>query len=375
MSDESKKGTPQAGDTKQDGRNDAKGGDKLSPAKKRRRFIIAGVVVLILAAIGGTYLFATRNETTTDDAYTDGRAVTVAAQVTGYVTVLAVNDNQFVHRGDLLVQIDQRPYIAAVDQAKANLLIAEAQSAAAKLGMEIARKNFPAQLDAAKGVAEQAKGQLFNAESEFKRQHHVASAATTQQAVDQSTAQLQQAQGRLLQAEAQVTEATPVQQNIGQTDQKAHQLDAQVLQAKANLEQAELNLGYTRIVAPQDGWVTRRNVEAGNYLQAGGQIMALVTPDIWITANFKETQLDRMRPGQHCDIEIDAYPGLHLRGHVNSVQLGSGSRFTAFPAENATGNFVKIVQRVPVKIVIDSGLDPHMPLGLGLSVEPTVYLQ
>ncbi len=136
-----------------------------------------------------------------------------------------------------------------------------------------------------------------------------------------------------------------------------------------------MNLSFTRITAPQDGWVTRRNVEQGNYLQPGGQIMALVTPDLWVTANFKETQLARMRAGQRVGIEVDAYPKLDLKGHVDSVQLGSGSKFSAFPAENATGNFVKIVQRVPVKIVIDSGLDPNQPLPLGLSVTPTVYFK
>ena len=127
-------------------------------------------------------------------------------------------------------------------------------------------------------------------------------------------------------------------------------------------------------MAPQDGWITKRNVEQGNYVQAGQSILSIVTPDIWVTANFKESQLDRMRPGQPVDIGIDAYPHLKLTGHVDSIQLGSGSRFTAFPAENATGNFVKIVQRVPVKIAIDHGLDPDLPLPLGVSAVPTVQL-
>ena len=146
-------------------------------------------------------------------------------------------------------------------------------------------------------------------------------------------------------------------------------------QAEAQLAQAELNLSYTELRAPQDGWVTRRNVNLGTYLQAGQEIFSLVTPEVWVTANFKETQLDRMRPGQPVRIDIDAYPNLPLRGHVDSLQMGSGSVFSLFPAENATGNFVHIVQRVPVKIVIDSGLDPSLPLPLGLSVAPTVELR
>ena len=127
--------------------------------------------------------------------------------------------------------------------------------------------------------------------------------------------------------------------------------------------------------APQDGWITKRNVEVGNYINVGQQIFSIVSPEVWVTANFKEGQLDYMRPGQKVRIKVDAYPSLDLRGHVDSIQLGSGSKFTAFPPENATGNFVKVVQRVPVKIVIDSGLDPNIPLPLGISVEPTVTVK
>ena len=176
-------------------------------------------------------------------------------------------------------------------------------------------------------------------------------------------------------AQAAVNQAQPVQDNIGQTDTQVSQIDAQIAQAQAQLTQAELNLSYTIITAPQDGWITKRNVEMGNYLQAGSSVFAIVTPEVWVTANFKESQLNRMRPGQKVNIAVDAYPNLKLEGHVDSIQLGSGSRFTAFPPENATGNFVKIVQRVPVKIIIDRGLDPAIPLPLGISVDPTVLLK
>ena len=170
-------------------------------------------------------------------------------------------------------------------------------------------------------------------------------------------------------------QAKLIPQNIAQAEAQVKQLEGQVQQVQAQLDQAEINLSFTRVTAPQDGWVTRRNVEMGNYLQSGTQIMSVVTPQVWVTANFKETQLNRMRPGQRVDISVDAYPGLKLKGHVDSIQLGSGSKFSAFPAENATGNFVKIVQRVPVKIDIDSGLDPNLPLPLGISVNPTIYFE
>jgi membrane fusion protein (multidrug efflux system) len=152
------------------------------------------------------------------------------------------------------------------------------------------------------------------------------------------------------------------------------QREAQVQQAQAQLDSANLNLSYTEVRAPSDGFITKRNVQLGSYLPVGATMFLIVTPNFWITANFKEGQLGRMRPGDAVDVRVDAYNGVLLHGHVDSIQYGSGSRFSAFPTENATGNYVKIVQRVPVKIVIDSGLDPNAPLPLGLSVSPVVRL-
>jgi membrane fusion protein, multidrug efflux system len=173
-------------------------------------------------------------------------------------------------------------------------------------------------------------------------------------------------------AEAHLRTAQLVPQNIAVAEAQVRQLEGQVQAARAQVDQAEINLGYTQLRAPQDARVTRRNVERGSYVQAGQSLLSLVSTEVWITANYKESQLAHMRPGQPVRISVDAYPQLDLSGHVDSVQMGSGSRFSAFPAENATGNFVKIVQRVPVKIRIDQGLDPNFPLPLGLSVEPTV---
>ena len=164
-------------------------------------------------------------------------------------------------------------------------------------------------------------------------------------------------------------------QRIGETEAQVGQSKGQIEQAQARLDQADLNLSWTVVEAPQDGWITKRNVEMGNYVAPGQQIFTIVSPEVWVTANFKENQLALMRPGQPARIQVDAYPSLNLRGHVDSIQLGSGSKFSAFPVENATGNFVKVVQRVPVKIVIDSGLDPNLPLPLGISVEPEVTVK
>jgi membrane fusion protein (multidrug efflux system) len=359
-------------------RDDAEGGDRHQDEKGRHRRwpLIALAVGVVIAAIGGTlWWYLTKDQESTDDAYTDGRAVMIAPHVAGYATTLAVTDNQFVHKGDLLVEIERRDLVAVRDQAIGRLAVAKAQLDSARVALEKQRTTAPAQLAQAQGQLQQVRGQLYQAEREFRRQHSIDRAATSEQSIDASTASLQSVQGQVQQAEAQVRQANLVPQDIAQAEAQVQQLEGQVKQEQANLDQAEINLDYTRIVAPQDGWVTKRNVEVGNYLQSGSQIMAIVTPEVWVTANFKETQLDRMRVNQKVRIRVDSYPGLRLEGHVDSLQFGSGTKFTAFPPENATGNFVKIVQRVPVKIVIDRGLDPHRPLPLGISVEPTVLLE
>ncbi len=366
-----------ASDRKDDGKEDDQDKKQEESARRASPWVkLIGALVLILAVAGGVYYYlSTAGTESTDDAYTDGRSITISPKVSGYVVELLVDDNQRVKAGDILARIEPRDYITARDQARANLEIAKAQKASAELSAEVAKKNFPARLLQAQGQLQQAQGQLFQAQTDYKRQHAVTREATTQQNVDQSTAQLQLAEGQVAAAEAQVQQAEPVKENIGEAEQQVSQIDGQVAQAQAQLNQAENNLNYTTIRAPQDGWITKRNIEVGNYLQVGASIFSIVTPQVWVTANFKESQLNRMRRGQKVTFTVDAYPNLKLEGHVDSIQLGSGSRFTAFPPENATGNFVKIVQRVPVKLIIDRGMDPAVPLPLGISVEPTVTLK
>jgi membrane fusion protein (multidrug efflux system) len=351
--------------------------DKEPPKKHSRWPLIALGAAIVVAAIGALiYWLLTKDQQNTDDANTDGRAVMIAPKVGGYVTQLAVNDNQRVHEGDVLLLIDPRDYIVARDQAAGQLAAMQAQLDNAKVALEKARTTYPAQLRQAQGQLLEAQGRFIQAQREHDRQHHVDYQATTQQIIDQSDSGLKIAQGQMEEAEAQVHQAELVPEDIAQAEAQVKQLEGQRLQAEASLAQAELNLSYTRVVAPHDGWVTKRNVEQGALVQPGTLVMALVEPEVWVTANYKESELTRMRPGQRVEIRIDAYPDLRLEGHVDSVQLGTGSRFTAFPAENATGNFVKIVQRVPVKIVIDKGLDPNAPpLPLGMSVIPTVYFK
>lgn len=351
--------------------------DDRGARKKRRPLVIglAALVLLLLAGGGLYYWLSTRGKVSTDDAYTDGNIVTVASQVAGQVIALDVTDNQFVHKGDPLFRIDPRQFLFSREQAQGQLDANNAQIANQRLGVEIAKKNFPAALQLAQANLDSAKANLALQQANHDRQKSLPKLATTQQDVDTTASNYQQAKAQVEQAQARLVQAMPVQQNIGQSEQQVDQLTGQAEQAKAQVDQANLNIEWSVVRAAQDGWVTKRNVNAGDYVTAGQQVMSLVTTDVWVTANYKETELDGMRPGQQVKLAIDAYPDLDLQGHVESIQRGSGSKFSAFPAENATGNFIKIVQRVPVKIVIDSGLRKDEPLPLGISVEPTVMLK
>lgn len=369
-------GKKDGGDKKDD--KEGEDGDDKKPEKPKSRLpIIIAVVLLLVAIIAGVlYWLTTRGKVTTDDAYTDGRAVSIASNVSGYVFALNVDDNTYVHTGQLLLTIDPRQNDAALAQAQANLVLARSQLASAGVDLAETRVRAPAQLQQAEAQLAQARAQQFQTRRDYQRQLNVDQRATAAADVDQATTQLRTAEANVKQAQAQVATASLVPEMIQLAEDTVQQRQAQLEQAQANLSQAEVSLSYNRIRAPQDGWITRRNVELGSYVQAGQQVFYIVTPDVWIAANFKETQLDRIRPGDRVKITVDAYPGLKLSGHVQSIQLGSGARFTEFPAENATGNFVKIVRRVPVKITIDDGLPPGVAgLPLGISVEPTVFVK
>jgi membrane fusion protein (multidrug efflux system) len=359
---------------KEGDKDQGKDGQKEKPRSKKPLFIVAAIVVVGII-VGFFFWFARRNEVRTDDAYTDGNVVTMAPKISGYVVTLNINDNMRVRRGDLLLRIDPRDYLAAQQQAQAALELAQAQLKSAQDALRIARVQYPAQLISARAQQQAAAASLEQAQRQYQRQHAVDRRATTQETIDVSTSQQLSADANLKSAKAQVAVAELVPEQIRQASSAVEERLAQVAQAQAQLAQADLNLSYTDVRAPSDGFITQRGVQLGDYVTAGSNMFLIVTPQVWITANYKESQLGRMRPGDAVDIKIDAYSGYALSGHVQSIQYGSGSRFSAFPAENATGNFVKIVQRVPVKIVIDRGLDPNRPLPLGLSVSPVVHLR
>lgn len=349
-----------------------------APARRKsgaRSLILWAVLACILLGGAGWYYFGGRATETTDDAQVDGNVVAIAPKVAGYVQTLAITDNQRVKAGDLLIRIDPRDYVASRDQAKAQLASAQAQLENTQVNLEMTKVSAPAKLVQAKAQVALATANRDLAAIDNRRQATLDLKETSQQSKDQALAQLGTTEATLANNQAQVDISGLVDETIAQAQAQVDQAQAGVQQAQAQLATAELNLSYTEVRAPQDGWVTLRNVQLGSYVQAGQSLFSLVTPDVWITANFKENQIDRMRAGQKVDIRVDAYGDLRLHGHIDSIQLGTGSRFSAFPAENATGNYVKIVQRIPVKIAIDSGLDPALPLPLGASVDPTVNLQ
>lgn len=354
---------------------EAENGTKPAGKKKSARGkIILTVVILVLAVAAGVYWFLTRNEVETDDAFTAGRAVTISPHVGGYVTELLVNDNQYVHKGQLLARIDPRDWKAARDKAAGVLEQAQAGFQASEMLRDVAALEFPGRLTQAQGNLAAAKAQALKAEADYKRQRSVERAATSQQDIDYARAALESAKAQVMEAQGAVQTATPVLPNINNTKIRVSQQEGQVKSAQADLDNAALNLEWTELRAPCDGWISQRNLERGNYVAAGQHVLSIVEPEVWVVANYKETQLTHIRPGQAVDVKVDAYPSLKLHGHVDSLQKGTGATFSAFPPENATGNYVKIVQRVPVKILIDDGLDPNLPLALGLSVVPVVHI-
>lgn len=370
--------SPSADDPRHQENNPQQDQDSEQPERRRpgkKPLIVLAIVVVVMLIVALWYWLATRNIETTDDAYTEADAVTIAPKTSGFVTQLLVKDNQRVKRGQLLVVIDPRDNTAQRDQAQAQLGLAVAQLHQAQAVLDLAKVQYPAQKDQALAQLAKAQANLLNAQEDDKRQRGVDPRATSQRNIDAASAQLRSARAELASAKAQVEIASQIALQIRQQETTVEARQQQVQQAQAQLNTANLNLAYTEVRAPYDGFITRRNVQLGSLVQAGSSLFSLVSPEVWISANFKETQLARIRPGNPVDITVDAWPDITLHGHVDSVQMGSGSRFSAFPAENATGNFVKIVQRVPVKIVIDKGLDADKPLPLGLSVEPRVTVK
>ncbi len=389
-----------------------------------------GVVALVVVAVS-VWLWATAGRETTDDAQVDAHVAPIAARVAGTVTEVPVKENQQVEAGAVLAVIDPRDYQVALDKARAELATAEADAAVARVNVPITSTAATSGVSTARGGVDQAQAGVEGAQrgidaatarlvtaqahqreaeanavktakdvdrlksllakDEISQQQYdaaVAAADAARAAADSARSQVQEAQagisvaqsqltqarGGATQANAQLQTAQSGPQEVAAQRARAASADAKVLQQRAAVQQAELNLQYTTLKAPTRGIVSKRGVEVGQVVQPGQPLMTVIPlEDVWVTANFKETQLKNMRPGQSAVIEVDAYGGRDFKAHVESLAAATGSRFSLLPPENATGNFVKVVQRVPVRIAIDEKQDAQQLLRPGMSVTAKIY--
>jgi len=342
----------------------------------------AAIVLAVLLYFGLAYLFVALTHESTDDAFIAGHIVSVAPRIAGQVVNVHVLDNQMVHSNDLLVELDPADDAVAVAQKQAAAASQDANFRTVVAAYELMQsKVTTAEVSARKAMADAAAAAATatNAQANFQRSQDLTKDNTiSKQEFDAAQAANDSAQARFRSAQENVEEEN------SKVDEAKKQLAAvfaekdmafsQLNEAQTNVAAAQLTLSYTKIFAPCDGRVTRKAVETGDYLQAAQQIMSIVPPEVWVVANFKESQLKKMQPGQHVDVEIDALGGRIFSGKVDSVQAGSGAAFSLLPPENATGNFVKVVQRVPVKILFDEPLPADKVLGPGMSVEPSVQV-
>ena len=350
--------------------------DDRSTARKgldyvRRHPVGTAVAALVLvAAIVAAVLWyvEARHWETTDDAFIDARSFSISAKVGGYLTEVPVTDNQHLAAGSLVARIDKRDYQVAVDQAQAQVEAGQAgvRSAVAQIAAQQAQVQ-----EAQAQVSQNQAAFEFSRDENQRAQDLVTKGAGTVQRAQQTSSELVQAQANIARVQAALNAAVR-QVSVNEAQQKS--AEANLAQARAQLEQARLNLSYTDIRADQPGRVARLTAAKGQLAQAGTSLAMFVPDELWVTANYKETQLNDMRPGQHVEMTIDAYPGRRITGRVDSIQSGSGTVFSLLPAQNATGNYVKVVQRVPVKLVFD-GLPDDVAIGPGMSVVPKVRVR
>jgi membrane fusion protein (multidrug efflux system) len=390
--------------------------DAQAPAKKRRPWAILGGLAVVVAAGIGAFVVLTAGKEDTDDAQVTADVVPVAARASGAVIKVAIVENQAVKKGDLLAQIDDADYLAKVDQAQAEVesQTAQAQSAdamvrvtearskgglrsakAAFSGSAVGVQNATAQIAAARAALVKAESEVHRTETDLGRMRELRAAnAVTQERFDnaqsasdsavagraQAQAQLaaaeeqrNAAQANVSQAEGNLAQSSSVDSQIASSRAQADLAHARVKSAQAQLALAKLQLSYTRIVAPTDGFASKLSVHEGQLAQIGQPIVQLVPAQSYVIANFKETQVGKMKPGQRAEIEIDAFPGKKFEGKVESLAGGTGASFALLPADNASGNFVKVVQRVPVRVSWVNA-PAEVAMRAGLSVEVTVWV-
>ena len=357
---------------------------KEKPNQRRKKavtFILFPVIIVIGAVTLYFYLQYKKTHISTDDAFVDGRVHVIASKVPGTVKIIHIKDNQFVRKGDVILEIDPTDYEVRIKETRAGLETERAKLSEIRDRVDTVKKQLSeiiASLEASRANLELQEAHLRQAEIDFKRAEILLKKEVipkdqydrAKTAYEIAVAQVKAAKDRVKQLEASLETQRAL---IKQTESSLLPQHAQIQQKDAILKGAELNKSYTKIYAPTDGYIAKRSVEIGNQIQPGQSLMAVVPlDDIWITANYKETQLERVKLGQKVKIKVDTYPGKVFYGKVDSVMAGTGAVFSLFPPENATGSYVKIVQRIPVKIILDQGTDPSHMLRIGMSVVPTI---
>jgi membrane fusion protein (multidrug efflux system) len=342
------------------------------PRRKRRRalfIIVALAVVILIASVVAYYIVFVAPYETSDDAFIAGNVTFISARVSGPVVRLLTDDNRRVKAGDPLLEIDEQDYQTQMAQARANLVSAKDRVLQARMQITVDQAKADQQQAAVAGVQAVAD----RAEADRVRYQSVESNAVSRSQFDLAQTQATSSSANVEVARDQAKAAA------AQVDLDRAELDtanSQIGQVEASLRQAELNLSYTKVLAPRDGRVTHRTVEQGAYVEVGQALLAIVPDNVWVVANFKETQLRHIRPGQPVSVRVDAYPQHTFKAKVDSLQGGSGASFSLLPPENAIGNYVKVVQRVPVKIVFDEPInESELDIAPGMSVEPKVRVK
>jgi membrane fusion protein (multidrug efflux system) len=369
---------------KEDSVNSDISGGKGNSKRKKISVIVFIAIALVGVVVVYFYLRYKATHITTDDAYIEGHIHTIASKISGTVKGIYVEDNQPVKKGEILLEIDPVDYDVKVKEAasvlnkeKAKLVEIDARIEASKRQLS----ELNATMKATMANLELQEANLKLAEIDFKRAEKLyEKEAIPKERYDNAKTGYEVATSRVKAAAEQLKQsemAVETQKALIKQSEASRPSQLSVIKEKeAVLSAAELNYGYTKLPAPSDGYVTKKSVEIGNQIQAGQPLMAVVPlNDIWITANYKETQLEKVRPGQKVKIKVDMYPGKVFNGKVDSIMAGSGAVFSLFPPENATGNYVKVVQRIPIKILLDKNTDPHHVLRIGMSVVPTILVK
>jgi membrane fusion protein (multidrug efflux system) len=351
---------------------------------KATGFMVFGIIALMIVAGVYFYVRHTRFYISTDDAYVTGRIHSIAPKVAGTVKAVYVKDNQAVKAGTLLLEIDSRDYDVKVGDAQAAVETEQSKVAEMMVRVDVAEKQLAeisTRIDTARATLSLQAANLKQAGQDLARaqklyEKGIFAEATLEKATtahDVAKAQADAAREQVRQAEAALeTQRLVVEQSKAVLKSQGYVVE----QKRQVLASAGLMQGYTKLYAPSDGYVTKKNVEVGNQVVAGQPLMSVVPlNDVWIVANYKETQLTNVRTGQKVKVRVDTFPGRTFSGRVDSIMAGTGSVFSLFPPENATGNYVKVVQRIPVKITLEEGTDPEHLLRVGMSVEPTIAVK